>query len=46
MFNNDSADGCSAKYIESLENRLGRMENLLRLSGRRLIYMRHLRLTK
>lgn len=22
-----------AKYIESLENRLGRMENLLRLSG-------------
>lgn len=24
---------CSAKYIEGLENRLGRMESLLRLSG-------------
>jgi hypothetical protein len=24
---------CRAKYIEGLENRLGRMENLLRLSG-------------
>lgn len=24
---------CSAKYIEGLENRLGRMEHVLRLSG-------------
>lgn len=29
----NGADGQSAKYIEGLENRLGRMESLLRLSG-------------
>lgn len=29
----DSQFFCSAKYIEGLENRLGRMESLLRLSG-------------
>lgn len=28
-----SADGSSAKYIEGLENRLGRMESLLKMSG-------------
>lgn len=28
------ANGSSAKYIESLENRLARMEHLLRLSGK------------
>ena len=27
------ADKCSAKYIEGLENRLARMESLMRLSG-------------
>jgi hypothetical protein len=29
----DGADGNSAKYIEGLENRLARMESLMRLSG-------------
>lgn len=33
---------CRAKYIEGLENRLGRMESLLRLSGKSsLMYRSH-----